>query len=148
MSLTAYAREVMAGKAMGTPDPPAPASTVTDEVTMAVSEAQAALMEAGQSEAFRGDPYAIVLHGLSLVLGVFPRLVHRLERVRSEPPPVLTGEERVALHREMTDAVRAAALAGTKQSALGLARAIDGRFAGWWASRSALPGWLRVTENT
>jgi hypothetical protein len=131
MSLTAYAREVIANKAAGKPDPPAPASTVTDEVATAISEAQAALTEAGQSEAFRGDPYAIVLHGLSLVLGVFPRLVHRLERAGSEPRPVLTGEERIALHRELTDSVRAAALAGTKQSALGLARAIDRRFAGW-----------------
>jgi hypothetical protein len=131
MSLTAYAHKVIADKAAGTPDPPAPPSTTADDVATAVAEAQAALTEAGRSEAFRGDPYAIVLHGLSLVLGVFPRLVQRLERAGSGPRPALTDEERLALHRERADAVRAAALAGTKQSALGLARSIDRRFAGW-----------------
>jgi hypothetical protein len=74
---------------------------------------------------------SLLLEGLSLSLGVFPKVVRRVEQSATEPYPALTGDERLALRREMTDAVRAAALAGTKQSALGLARAIDRRLAGW-----------------
>ena len=133
--LTAYARKLRTAKEGARPTllpgSPIPDPSDADEIGRAVAEAQAALTEAGKSGAFKADPYRLVLNGLSLVLGVFPRLVRRLERAGSEPRPALTEGEREALRREMTDAVRAAALAGTKQSALGLARSIDRRFAGW-----------------
>lgn len=92
----------------------------SSEIAAAVAEAQEKLARAGGEGAFARDPYRIALAGLSVTVGVFPKVVRRIEDalsgvltelsalVRTVRHP-LTDAERAALQRDVVDAVRGSA---------------------------------------
>lgn len=122
--LRQHAEDVKAGRVKRKP----PADS--NEIERAVLEAQEELKRAGGEPPFSRDPYRLVLAGLSVTLGVFPKVVRRIENALSGATSQLsalvetvrhpfTDEERGALRREMKEAVRAA----SKESAVEIASA-------------------------
>lgn len=93
-----------------TPKPRAPRARPpgnADEMDTAVAEAQAQLAAAGATGVLGRDPYRLVLAGLSATVGIFPKVVRRIEASVSAVVVELGGLVRAVRH-PLTDAERAA----------------------------------------
>ncbi|MBB5696043.1 hypothetical protein [Muricoccus pecuniae] len=100
--------------------PPAEAVTYED-LAEAVASAQAEISEAVRRAELTRDPYRFVLGALFVSLGLFPRLVERMEEAAEAARVPMTSEEKAAFRRDVRD--------GLRQEAGNLARATTRRTA-------------------
>jgi hypothetical protein len=126
-----------------------------DEIEAAVAEAQTQLAEAGSSGVLARDPYRLALAGLSVTIGVLPKVVRRIEGALSGVVVELGGlvaavrhpltqAEREALRRDILETTRAS-VSGAAADVARLARARDRRslavaFAGGMAALAITGG--------
>ena len=85
--------------------PPPPAAT-REDLAEAVEAAQDELQEAIRRAELGRDPSRFVLGALSISLGLFPRLVERMEEAAEAARLPMSPEEKAALRRDVREGLR------------------------------------------
>lgn len=121
--------------------PPDPATR--EELAEAVASAQVELAEGVRRGDLTRDPYRFVIGALSATVGLFPRLVERMEAAAEAARAPLSSEDKAALRRDVREGLRqeagklasatvrrTAIFAGVAVAGAGLAGGVGGFFLG------------------
>lgn len=138
----------------------APAPAAREDLAEAVAAAQAELAEGVRRGELARDPYRFVIGALSATVGLFPRLVARMEAAAEAARLPMTPEDKAAFRRDLRDGLRqeaaklartaarrTALLAGVAVAGAGLAGGVGGFLLGRSAVRddvAALGGRLSM----